>query len=200
MKYFAALLLLAVSLGHAQDNTQAPKKTASHAAARQFGFYCRNPEIGRAARGFQAKDVDKVAAMYSDDAVLINAEGTFHGTNEIKGELKKMIDRGDTVVAVMTTKAVHSGEIGFAEGTSAVRSRQQGAEGPLMVPGWCQSRTRMANGCWWHTPAYLPRRQCRRMRRRRNRKRHQTAPQEGEHWCPVRQLMETSSHRTPALG
>lgn len=66
---------------------------------------------------FQAKGAEKVATMYSDDAVWINPEGTFHGPNEIKGELKKMIDRGDTMDAITTTKAVHFARIAYAEGT-----------------------------------------------------------------------------------
>ena len=132
MKYFAAFLLLAVALSHGQDNTQAPKKTATHAGGATSGFTAAIQKLADEWRvGFQAKDVEKVAAMYSDDAVWINAEGTFHGTNQIKGELKKMIDRGDTVAAVMTTKAVHSGEIGFAEGTySGTGPDSKGAEGP----------------------------------------------------------------------
>ncbi|HET7207564.1 MAG TPA: nuclear transport factor 2 family protein [Terriglobales bacterium] len=79
---------------------------------------------------FQAKDADKVASRYADDAVFINAEGTFHGSSDIKNEIKRMIDRGDTVDSIVTMKALQGGNIAYAEGTySGKTPNASGAEG-----------------------------------------------------------------------
>jgi len=111
MKYFAAFLLL-LSLTYAQEKMQAPtkEKPAAHPAAPASFKTTIQTQADDWKAAFQVKDADKLAAMYSGDAVWINPEGTFRGSNDIKGELKKMIDRGDTVDAITTAKAVHSGK------------------------------------------------------------------------------------------
>jgi uncharacterized protein (TIGR02246 family) len=131
MKYFTAFLVLVlVPLFCAQDKMKAPAKDKSMAAPTSFKSSVQKMADDWLA-AFQAKDADKIAAMYSDDAVWINVEGTFHGPSEIKGELKKMMDRGDGVEAITTTKAVHFGQIGYAEGTfSGQAPNQSGTEGP----------------------------------------------------------------------
>lgn len=115
----AACVLLVTPLIYAQDKMQTSadeKQPAHHAGATDF-----KAEVQKLAdewqAAYQAKDVDKIAAVYADDAVWINPEGTFHGTGDIKGELKKMLDRGDVIDNLKTTKAVRSGDLGFAEGT-----------------------------------------------------------------------------------
>lgn len=134
MKYFISLLaLVLLPLTYAQDKMKAAEKHPAHAAN---GAMTPKVDVQKMAdewaSGFKAKDVDKVAAMYADDAVWINAEGTFHGTGEIKSELKKMLDRGDTVAAITTTKTIHTGDIGYAEGTYSGKapSPKTGAETP----------------------------------------------------------------------
>src|SRR5947209_13822238 len=119
MKWLATLLLLS-SFTFAQNGMQAPEKskTSAHAAGANFKRSAQKmADEWRAA--FKAKDADKIAAMYLDDAVLMTVEGTFHGSNEIKSQLKKMLDRGDTTTSIVTSKAVHAGDIGYAEGTFA---------------------------------------------------------------------------------
>jgi|GraSoiStandDraft_59_1057299.scaffolds.fasta_scaffold289729_2 uncharacterized protein (TIGR02246 family) len=122
MKKLIAVCLLFVPLIYAQDKMQAPAKT-SHGAhpmanAKAGDFKAEVQKLADEWKaGFQAKDADKVATLYTDDAVWVNPEGTFHGTGDIKGHLKKMIDRGDTIDDITTVKAVHSGDIGYAEGT-----------------------------------------------------------------------------------
>ena len=115
--YSAALLLTLVPFMLAQDKMAADAKAMAHAAG-HAGFKANLQQMAddwKAA--FQAKDADKIAAMYSDDATWITVEGTFHGTAEIKAQLKKMLDRGDTIDNITTTKAVHFGPIGYSEGT-----------------------------------------------------------------------------------
>jgi uncharacterized protein (TIGR02246 family) len=119
MKWFAAsLLLMLLPWTYAQEKMQAPakEKATTHSAPASLKTSVQKlADDWKAA--FQAKDADKVAEMYSDDAVLITVEGTFRGRNEIKTQLKKMIDRGDTVDNITTTKAVHFAQIAYAEGT-----------------------------------------------------------------------------------
>jgi uncharacterized protein (TIGR02246 family) len=117
MKCLAVLLLLGlVPFAYPQDQTLAPKKHAPITGAAGFkAEVLTMAEEWKAA--FQAKDASKVAALYAEDAVWINPEGTFHGAGDIKSELQKMMDRGDTVETIVTSKAPHSGDIGYAEGT-----------------------------------------------------------------------------------
>ena len=113
-------VLLFVPLMYSQDKMQEPAKD-KHPAHHMAGSGDFKAEIQKNAddwaAAFKAKDADKVAAWYTDDAVWINPDGTFHGTGAIKAEVKKMLDRGDTVDTVTTIKAVRAGEIGYAEGT-----------------------------------------------------------------------------------
>ena len=118
MRHLTVLFLLTVSFAYAQDTMQPAAKHPSHPTSTAISF---KDSVQKMAddwlTAFQAKDSDKIAAMYSDDAVWINPEGTFHGSGEIKGELKKMLDRGDTVSAIPTAKAVRTGDLAWAEGT-----------------------------------------------------------------------------------
>lgn len=150
MKTLVCLLLLAGWM-YSQETGSMPemKQEVSKAPAVKAGG---KAEIQKKAdewrQGFKAKDADKVAAMYTDDAVWINAEGTFHGHEEIKNELKKMIDRGDTVDSIVTTRSSNSPELGFAEGTYSGKApnpktgAQQPGHGQWVVT------VKNANGQW----------------------------------------------------
>lgn len=121
MKPFVALLVLVlIPLTHAQNKMQVPEneKHAAHPAGGPVSFKLQVQKMADEwEAGFKSKNVDRVAAMYADDAVWINPEGTFHGLGDIKSELQKMVDRGDTVEAITTSKAVHFADIGYAEGS-----------------------------------------------------------------------------------
>ena len=120
MKGLIAVCLLFVPLMYAQDKMQAPAKTehGAHHMAKSGDFKAEVQKLADEWKaGFKAKDADKVAALYTGDAVWIDPEGTFHGTGDIEAQLKKMMDRGDTVDDITTVKAVHFGDIGYAEGT-----------------------------------------------------------------------------------
>ncbi len=134
MKCLVALLVLGlVQFTYAQDKTQTPAKKTAHAGSGSADFKAETQKMADEWKAaFQAKDVSKVAAMYTDDAVWINAEGTFHGPGEIKSELQKMVDRGDTVATIVTTKTVHFGVIGYSEGTytGTAPNAKSGAEEP----------------------------------------------------------------------
>ena len=56
-------------------------------------------------------------SIFGRGANWINPDGTFHGTADIKGELKKMLDRGDVINSLTTTRAVGPGDLGYGEGT-----------------------------------------------------------------------------------
>jgi uncharacterized protein (TIGR02246 family) len=122
-------LLCAAALLYAQDNMQAPA-AEKHSAAHAAGAAAFKAEVQKLAdewkAGYDAKDVDKVAALYTDDAVWINPDGTFHGTGDIKGELKKMLDRGDIIDNLKTTRAVRSGDLGIAQGTYTGKAPSHG--------------------------------------------------------------------------
>jgi len=147
---FAFISLTFVSLTQAQDKMQAPKK-GKHPAHAASGSTSFKGEVQKMAddwkNGFKSKDVAKVAGMYSDDAVWITVEGTFHGAGEIKSQLQKMADRGDTVEDITTAKAVHFGDIGYAEGSfSGKAPDQSGAEKPAQGT-WVVS-LKNVNGKW----------------------------------------------------
>jgi ketosteroid isomerase-like protein len=147
MKSFAALLLLAVvPWVCAQDKMQASPHGKSAMASPNFKAMTQKmADEWKAA--YQAKDIDKVAAMYSSDAIWVTAEGTFHGPSEIKAELKKQLDRGDTVESILTTKTTHFAGIAYAEGTfSGQAPGKEGSEGP--VSGSWVVTLRNDNGKW----------------------------------------------------
>lgn len=150
MKCSAAflLLLLLVSFAGAQQKTSASgkEKAATHPAASSFKTEMQKMADDWKA-GFQAKDADKVVAMYSDDAVWVTPEGTFHGPNEIKGQLKKMIDRGDTVTAIVTTRTVHSAQVAYAEGTYSGTAPDQSEKQAPGSGSWVVSLKNVA-GAW----------------------------------------------------
>ena len=151
MKTLICLLLLAGCV-YSQETGSMPEMNQENSkapAAKSGGF---KAEIQKQAdewrQSFKAKDADKVAAMYTDDAVWINAEGTFHGRDEIKNELKKMIDRGDTVDSIVTSRSFNSTALGFAEGTYSGKApnpktgAQQAGHGQWVVS------VKNANGQW----------------------------------------------------
>jgi uncharacterized protein (TIGR02246 family) len=132
MKCLVALLVLGlVPFTYSQDQMQAPKKQAPTTGSAGFKAEVQTmAEEWKAA--FQAKDASKVAALYTEDAVWINPEGTFHGAGDIKSEVQKMVNRGDTVETIVTTKASHSGDLGYAEGTysGTAPAGKDGAQAP----------------------------------------------------------------------
>ena len=151
MKYFVSLWVLVMLLPstYAQDKMQPPAKHAAPTASKSAGPKLDIQKMADEwAAAFKAKEADKVAAMYTDDAVWINAEGTFHGTGDITSELKKMMDRGDTVVAITSTKTLHSGDIGYAEGTYSgnAPNPKTGAEAP--AHGSWVVTIKNSNGKW----------------------------------------------------
>jgi uncharacterized protein (TIGR02246 family) len=138
----ATVLLLLVPFSFAQD------KMAAGAAAGHPNFKANVQQLAddwKAA--FQAKDADKIAALYSSDAIWINAEGTFHGSSEIKAELKKMIDRGDGVDEITTTKSVHFGSIAYSEGTYSGSAPDKSGKQSPGAGSWVVSM-RQDNGKW----------------------------------------------------
>lgn len=149
MRYLTMLLLLTLSLACAQDNMPATKTHAGHPASTAISFRNSVQKMADDWRSaFQAKDADKIAAMYTDDAVWINPEGTFHGTSEIKQELKKMMDRGDTVAAIPATKAVRGSGLGWAEGTfSGTVPNPKGGDAVPNSGSWITT-LKNANGKW----------------------------------------------------
>jgi uncharacterized protein (TIGR02246 family) len=151
MKYFVSLGVLVMLLPstYAQNKMPPPAKHAATAASKSAGPKVDIQKMAHEwAAAFKAKDADKVAAMYTDDAVWINAEGTFHGTGDITSELKKMMDRGDTVVAITSNKTLHSGDIGYAEGTYSgnAPNPKTGAEAP--AHGSWVVTIKNSNGKW----------------------------------------------------
>ncbi len=134
MRHLSLLLLLAVPFVYAEDKTPAPTNKSAHPASASVSFKSTVQQMADDwLAAFRAKEADKIASMYSDDAVLINAEGTFHGSGEIKNELKKMLDRGDTVSAITTANAMHSPDLAWAQGTfsSTVPNTKGGDALPL---------------------------------------------------------------------
>jgi uncharacterized protein (TIGR02246 family) len=142
----ATVLLLLVPFTFAQDKMAAGAKASAGASHANFKASVQQiADDWKAA--YQAKDADKIAAMYSSDAIWINAEGTFHGPTEIKTELKKMIDRGDGVDEITTMKSVHFGAIAYSEGTySGSAPDKSGKQGPGSG-SWVVSM-REDNGKW----------------------------------------------------
>ena len=130
----AVCLLFLTPLLYAQDKMQASgdeKPSAAHPAG-AAGFKAEAQKLVDAWKAaYQSKDADKVAALYTDDAVWINPDGTFHGTGDIKGEVKKMLDRGDVLDSLIATRAVRSGDLGFAEGTFTGKARSDAGERPM---------------------------------------------------------------------
>ncbi|HEY1677991.1 MAG TPA: nuclear transport factor 2 family protein [Candidatus Sulfotelmatobacter sp.] len=150
-------LSLLVPFTFAQDKMAADAKAMAHGSHANFKASTQQmADDWKAA--YQAKDADKIAAMYSSDAIWINAEGTFHGPTEIKAELKKMIDRGDGVDEITTTKSVHFGSIAYSEGTfSGTAPDKSGKQSPA-AGSWVVSM-RQDNGKWMlvaHTSVPTP--------------------------------------------
>ena len=158
MRYLALLLLLIVPTLCAQDKTPTPGNKTAHPASASVSFKASVQQMADAwLAAFQAKDADKIAAMYSDDAVLINPEGTFHGSGEIKNELKKMLDRGDTVSAITTTNAMHSTDLGWAQGTfSSTMPNPKGGDPVPMNGSWATTLKKSGSGWLIATHTSIP--------------------------------------------
>jgi len=128
-KLLAVYLLFLTPLIYAQDKIphSADQKHSAHPAAGGAGFKANVQKVADEWKaGYQAKDADRVAALYADDAVWINPDGTFHGTSEIKGEVKKMLDRGDVINSLTTTRAVGPGDLGYDEWTYTSKATTHG--------------------------------------------------------------------------
>ena len=109
----------------------------SHHATKPADFKADVQKIADEWRvAFKSKDIDKVASTYTDDAVFINPEGSFHGSGDIKGEFKQMIERGNTTDTITTIKAVQAGDLGYAEGTYTGKAPTQSGPAAQMGGQW----------------------------------------------------------------
>ncbi len=98
-RVLAAVLISVLALA---ANGQQTKKT-DHKKAASKSLDMR-PEIAAVRQAwvdaYNGKQADKVADLYTDDAVLATPSGQAEGKEQVRAQLQKGIDLGDTVASV----------------------------------------------------------------------------------------------------
>ncbi len=102
-------LLLAITAG-AQTNKGGSK---SRPAATAGVAAVRNAWIA----AYNGKQADKVADLYTDDAILATSAGTAQGKEAIRAYMQKAIDMGDSVASITPTHTEVQGSVAFESGT-----------------------------------------------------------------------------------
>ena len=112
MRSLIASLLLMFSL-----NTWAQEPGVKPLSSAEPGAQVRQEFL----RGYNAKDVDAVVALYAEDATLVSDGGTFRGQSEIRNWVKAGLDQGSRLEAIEPIVEKSSGALAY--GTGRTRRR-----------------------------------------------------------------------------
>jgi len=116
MKKFPALLVFAISFVALAQQPNKPPATDA-----QPGLWIRQEFL----RAYNAKDVDGILALYSEDATLVSDGGTFHGRSEIRKWVQSGLDQGSHLEAIEPVAEKSSGTLAYGTGRT---SRTAGSE------------------------------------------------------------------------
>ena len=103
-------------------------------------------------RDYEAKDLDKIAAHYADDAVLMSpGTPTATGRDAIRAELKEMI--GDSALSLKfqasRVEVAKSGDMAYSQGTYEMTMTNPQTKKPVNDKGtYVTVYRKMADGSW----------------------------------------------------
>lgn len=127
----ALSLLLALSVSAQQTKKTDHKPATKKAAA---GSNAAIDAVRKAWEdAYNAKQTDKLADLYTDDAVMANNGGVFKGKDQIKADLQKGIDQGNAVHSITPTRTEISGNLAYDEGTFQQKMGDKEVSGDYLV-------------------------------------------------------------------
>lgn len=130
MKRIALLLLLIGCMAFAQ--------TGAKSSAKPTVSSVRDAWIA----AFNAKQADKVAALYANDAVMITPDSILNGRDAIRANIQKQLDAGATNVQVVSTKSGGDADFQWDAGDYSQKVGTKEVRGRYLV------NLRMVNGKW----------------------------------------------------
>jgi len=107
MSKLMAALLLVFSL-----NTLAQQPGIKPPSSPEPGAQVRQEFL----RAYNAKDVDAVVGLYSEDATLVSDGGTFRGRDEIRQWVKSGLDQGSRLETIEPSVEKSSGTLAYGTG------------------------------------------------------------------------------------
>jgi hypothetical protein len=136
-----AFVMLAVSMAIAQSVAKAPAKDTRR-DNKTFDTEMQNLR-DTWVQEFNAGHADKVAALYTSDAVLMRWDGSVHGYDSILAELERSARAGAHDYVVHSLHTERSGDLGYDTGAYNVTlSRNRVVEGNYLVV------VKLINGQW----------------------------------------------------
>jgi uncharacterized protein (TIGR02246 family) len=94
-------------------------------------------------REFNAGHADKVAALYTDDAVLMRWDGSMHGRDSIQALFQKSMTNGAHDYIVHSLRSERSGDLGYDSGAYNVTLKTRVVEGNYLIV------VKNIKGRWW---------------------------------------------------
>ena len=126
-------LVMFAGAGIAQNKSAAKPRT-KHASRTKEDFAATMQKLRDAwVEEFNAGHADKVAALYSPEAVLMRWDGSVHGYDSILAELQKSVSAGAHDYVVHSLHAERSGGLGYDTGAYNVALRDRVVEGNYLI-------------------------------------------------------------------
>lgn len=143
----AVVILLSSLLATAAPAGNNAKKVTSQAAASSKADAAFASAIEKLrntwVQEFNAGHADKVAALYSQDAVIMRWDGSMHGRDSILALLQKSISTGAHDYTVNSLHSERSGDLGYDSGAYNVTLRDRIVEGNYLIV------VKNVGGKWW---------------------------------------------------
>jgi ketosteroid isomerase-like protein len=139
--FFALLLMIAAPAASKtkKGTLQAAASSKTDAAFAAAIEKLRNTWV----QEFNAGHADKVAALYSQDAVMMRWDGSMHGRDSILALLQKSIGTGAHDYTVNSLHSERSGDLGYDSGAYNVTLRDRVVEGNYLIV------VKNVGGKWW---------------------------------------------------
>ena len=131
MKHISVTLLLLASLAIAQTGTTAAKQPAGISAVRDAYI-----------AAFNAKQADKVAALYAADGVVLTPDGALNGRDAIRAYVQKSFDQGVSNLQAVSTKSGGDANFQWEAGDFSQESKTGEMKGRYLV------NLKMTGGKW----------------------------------------------------
>jgi ketosteroid isomerase-like protein len=136
-----SLLVILVMLFSAVVLGQTPTKAATGHKSEDFAAVMKKIRETWV-QEFNAGHVDKVAALYADDAVLMRRNGSVHSRDSILAELQRSITAEARNYTVQSLRAESSGDLGYDTGIYNENFPHHLAEGNYLMV------VKRINGVW----------------------------------------------------
>ncbi|MGZ4788029.1 MAG: nuclear transport factor 2 family protein [Terriglobales bacterium] len=127
MKHVMVTLFLFTSLALGQTAATAAKST--HAKTSGGVSAVRDAYIA----AYNAKETDKVAALYAADAILQTPDGTFNGRDAIRAYIQTGFDRGGGDLQVVSTRTTGDADMQYDTGDYSQKLNGKELKGRYLV-------------------------------------------------------------------